>query len=499
MRPKFPVRRRGAIVAAFLWTAAVGVVFGQSRDSEDWASSPEAYFLTKGERAEWKALDSRDSRQRFIEQYWLKRDPSPGSERNEFKELVLGRIKIANERFRIEKTPGSRTARGLVFIVLGTPARVSDRNAPPPPPDPGASRRAGQPLPSVGLVEGNETTSTWFYDPDRTPRILEVLGRPSLQLVIVVEPSRHMDSIQDPGLFHEINEIVANKSIVNPDLVPPSAGGAAGPRSPLPALPREPLTAAMRQVLGSAPGVFRSDGAFVGSAVIFHERGNPESLFWIFTPASSRRPFFHALVKAADGTEVTTVSQPAAVSASFSTRGPGLVALLRLALPPGSYSASVALTEENGKVLAAAALPVQVPALEKEFAVSSILVTRGPAPVGPKTDPAFSFAGTSLPPRADASFAPSESLWYFVEIANPSDPARVLLEARVRRGAEPMGGLPPFAARVQPIGSGRYFTGVELPLATLAPGDYVLYLTVRDGEGEGRSQVLRRADFQVAR
>src|ERR1700674_2607309 len=276
MRPKFPIRHWGTIVAAFLWTAA-GIVLGQSRDSEDWASSPEAYFLTKAERAEWTALDSRDSRQRFVEQYWLKRDSSPGTERNEFKELILGRIKTANERFRIEKTPGSRTARGRVFIVLGTPARVSDRNASPPPPDPGASRRIGQALPSVGLVEGNETTSTWFYEPDRTPRILEVLGRPSLQIVIVVEPSRHLDSIQDPGLFHEINEIVASKSIVNPDLVPPSAGGAASPRSSLPALPREPLAAAVRQVLEAAPGVFRSDGAFVGSAVIFHERGNPES------------------------------------------------------------------------------------------------------------------------------------------------------------------------------------------------------------------------------
>ena len=40
----------------------------------------------------------------------------------------------------------------------------------------------------------------------------------------------------------------------------------AGTRSPLPALPREPLTAAVRQVLGAAPGVFRSDGVFRQSA-----------------------------------------------------------------------------------------------------------------------------------------------------------------------------------------------------------------------------------------
>jgi hypothetical protein len=84
-----------------------------------------------------------------------------------------------------------------------------------------------------------------------------------------------------------------------------------------------------------------------------------------------------------------------------------------------------------------------------------------------------------------------------VEVANPSDPAKVLIEPRLRRGGEPLAGLPPFPAKLQSIGPGRYLAGVEMPLATLSPGDYVIYLTVQDGEGQDRSRVLRRADFQV--
>ena len=132
------------------------------------------------------------------------------------------------------------------------------------------------------------------------------------------------------------------------------------------------------------------------------------------------------------------------------------------------------------------------------FAVSSLILTRGPAQAtGPTTSPAFQFAGTLLPPRADAAFTPSESLWYFVEVANPSDPAKVMLEPRLRRDGQPLAGLPPFPAILQPIGARRYLAGVELPLSSLGTGDYILYLSVRDGENEDRPRVLRRADFHV--
>ena len=38
-------------------------------DDENWANSPEAYFLTAAERKEWDGLRSRDNRVDFIERY----------------------------------------------------------------------------------------------------------------------------------------------------------------------------------------------------------------------------------------------------------------------------------------------------------------------------------------------------------------------------------------------------------------------------------------------
>jgi GWxTD domain-containing protein len=492
-RPPRARRGRSIVPAVLLLLTAAGIAVSQS--DEDWASSPEAYFLTKEERSEWKTVDSRDLRQKFIERYWLKRDPTPGTEKNEFHEMVLARIKTADSRFKIEKTPGSRTARGQVFIVLGSPARFRDDLSPKPPPD--RPRQLGVGVTPVALVEGNETTSTWSYDPDRTPRILEVLHRANLQIKIVVEPSRHMDAVQDPGLFNDVKETVARASIVNPDLVPPPPGGEA-PAVAMPLLPHQPLAAAVRQVLEAAPAS-RADGAFVNSAVVFRDGGGAETLLWVFTPRASRKPRFHALIRGEDGREVATMTEPAEISNAFSTRSSGgMVAMHRLSLPPGSYSAALALTDPDGKPLAAGTLPVQVPALEG-FAVSSLIITRGPAQATPSAGTVFQFGGTLLPPRADAAFAASESLWYFLEVANPTDPAKVMLEPRLRRGGEPLAGLPPFAAILQTIGPKRYVAGVELPLSSLGPGDYVLYLGVRDGETEDRPRVLRRADFQVVR
>lgn len=479
---------------------AVAVLVGQAGDPEDWANSPEAYFLTKEERAQWYSLSSRDERASFKERYWLKRDPSPGTGKNEFQEMVLSRIKTADQRFPIENTPGSRTARGLVFIVLGTPARARDVLTPRPAADSQGGRKLGVGVTPVATFEGNETTVVWSYDRERTARILEIVGRPSLEIRLIVEPSRHKDSIQSPGLFNEIHEVVAQKSIVNPDLVSPAearvAAGAGGGAAP-PLLPRQALSSAVRKILEEAPAVARHGGAFVGSIVIFRDHGEAETLLWAFTPPPSGKLLFHALVRSEDGREAAALSEPAAVSSQFSSNAPGLVALRRLTLPPGFYSASVALTEEGGKVLASAVLPLSVPALEKAFAVSSLLLTRGPAAGGSGTDSLFTFSGTVLPPRADAAFATSESLWYFVEVANPLDPTKVTLEPRLRRGAEPVASLPPFVAKLQPLGAGRSIVGVELPLSTLQPGDYVLYLTVRDGSGEDRPQALRRADFQI--
>jgi len=471
---------------------------------EDWSKAREAYFLTAEEKQEWQTLKSRESRADFIERYWLKRDPTPGTPANEFRDTVRARIKTADSRYgSIDGKPGSRASQGFVFIVFGTPARVQQAHQ-------AALERPkltelGDSPTAVGLVEGNETTISWIYDRERTPRLLETLNTPTLQINFVIEPSRRTDDLQNPGLVNQYREKLAHKTIVNPDLVPapaaplaPFAAVAAPPR----ALAVAPLSAAVRAILEKAPPQTVSDDdrqPVFGSAVLWGARDKAETVAWVFLPegrdTGTGKLTFHALIRADEGgKEVAAGSEPAAPSSTLPTARPGRVLVRRFDLPPGNYSASFAVTADGDRPLASGTIPLRVPELEGDFAISSMLVSAGMSPPGKEGESAFSIGPSEALPRADATFARTESLWYFVQLANVAEEDKVTQELRLLRGPRTVAARPAAPAQLREIGPGRYAFGYELPLSSLEPGSYVLYLTVRDGQGHS---VLRRADFRV--
>ena len=64
-----------------------------------WITEDVAYIIQDQERAAFKALQTDDEREQFIKQFWLRRDPTPGTEQNEMKEEHYRRIAYANEHF----------------------------------------------------------------------------------------------------------------------------------------------------------------------------------------------------------------------------------------------------------------------------------------------------------------------------------------------------------------------------------------------------------------
>jgi GWxTD domain-containing protein len=78
------------------------------------------YIITKEERKSFVRLDPAD-RQGFVKSFWERRDPTPGTERNEFQEDYLRRIDEANLLFKQGSTPGWLQDRGEVYIILGRP------------------------------------------------------------------------------------------------------------------------------------------------------------------------------------------------------------------------------------------------------------------------------------------------------------------------------------------------------------------------------------------
>src|SRR5437868_3598098 len=83
-----------------------------------WLDEDVTYIITDEERSAFLKLSNDEERDQFIEQFWLRRDPTPDTEENEFKEEHYRRIAYANEHFAAG-IPGWRTDRGRIYVVFG--------------------------------------------------------------------------------------------------------------------------------------------------------------------------------------------------------------------------------------------------------------------------------------------------------------------------------------------------------------------------------------------
>jgi GWxTD domain-containing protein len=88
-----------------------------------WLSEEVPYIITPEERASFKKLSTDDEREQFIEAFWERRNPNPGSPENEFKEEYYRRIAYANEHYA-SGIPGWKTDRGRIYIMYGPPDEV---------------------------------------------------------------------------------------------------------------------------------------------------------------------------------------------------------------------------------------------------------------------------------------------------------------------------------------------------------------------------------------
>ncbi len=138
-----------------------------------WLEQDVTYIITEEEKAAFKRLTTDDERYQFIEQFWLRRDPSPDTMENEFRDEHYRRIAYANERFASGK-PGWKTDRGRIYITWGPPDQIESH------PSGGSYLRPPE--------EGGGTTSTFPFETWRY-RYLEGEGLGNEVLIEFVDPT----------------------------------------------------------------------------------------------------------------------------------------------------------------------------------------------------------------------------------------------------------------------------------------------------------------------
>lgn len=90
-----------------------------------WLNEDVVYIIDDAERAAFAKLTTGAERDEFIRQFWQRRNPTPNSSKNPFKDEHYRRIAFANEHLRTASgEPGWRTDRGHILILYGPPDEI---------------------------------------------------------------------------------------------------------------------------------------------------------------------------------------------------------------------------------------------------------------------------------------------------------------------------------------------------------------------------------------
>jgi len=95
----------------------------------DSAYEPLVYLMTAEEQGLYSGL-SVDGKRKWLQQFWARRDPTPGTTRNEDRERFYAAIVESDRRYReggASAIPGWRTDRGRIFIKYGAPDEILER------------------------------------------------------------------------------------------------------------------------------------------------------------------------------------------------------------------------------------------------------------------------------------------------------------------------------------------------------------------------------------
>ena len=132
-----------------------------SKTYKKWLDEDVRWIITDEEQKAFKLLSNDEERDQFIEAFWQRRDPTPDTIENEFKEEHYRRMAYANEHFAAG-IPGWKSDRGRIYIMYGPADEIESH------PSGGSYQRP--------MEEGGGETSTFPFE-DWRYRYLEGIGQ----------------------------------------------------------------------------------------------------------------------------------------------------------------------------------------------------------------------------------------------------------------------------------------------------------------------------------
>lgn len=488
------------LVIALAVTAIATTGFAQlSMAKADWARGPVQFIMTPEEKAQWNAVKNDAEADKFIALFWARRDPTPGTPKNEFQEQFEQKVEYADKTFAASRQRGALSDRGKILLLFGAPNRPVVRT--------GGGGAFGQPggRPSAGI--GSETEDqnlerqTWTYDGDLAQKLFNTTH---VEFVFVDRMGNRDLKLDQPRIdVNAAQQRVVAASITQPNLTELPTHQAQRPAAqPVPAAPAAPVTTFKTASLETAvtdakAGKIGSKGAMATYAEFISPAGDYFIPVGLYVPqsagvtADSADTFFGA-AEDATGKRVAAFEEPAKLIASKES----FFADKTLDLPSGKYTVTVGLAKAGAPLLVATT-PVEVTTLTKESTGTSKLIisndiqtTTAQAPIKSP----FAFGQLVIIPKADFLFTNKDDLNYFIELHNPGiDPTtnapklQMKMELLDAKG-QPVAGAPladvQAAALSGQPGMGEYaiVNGIPLPQLSkpLKPGEYTLKMKIVD-------------------
>jgi len=473
-----------------------------------WLDEEVRWIISDEERQAFKRYTTDDERQAFIENFWLRRDPSPDTEENEFKEEHYRRIAWANDRFA-SGIPGWKTDRGMIYIKFGPP----DEN------DSHTSGGSGE----RPIEEGGGSTTFFPYEKWRY-RYLECCGTdveiefvdPSLtnEYHITMDPSEKDALARVPGagltLYEQLG--LSNKAdrFTRTDGTLLGTGG-----QPLPAKMNQFERLSQYTNLQKAPAVkFKDLEAVVQSTIKYNLLPMKVRMDYFPLTGTSvitnltiqfdrkdlqykqKDTYSEAAVNVYAKLETLTRRQvirpieevvaipPIPTELLQQARAGSAIYQKQLYLAPGTYRLTVAAKDVVGGNTTTYEQRVDVPRLEDDRLAASSLVLADMIEALPTKSLGtgqFVIGASKVRPRMNTTFRRDEKVGIYLQVYNfGQDETTHKLSGDIQYQVFKNGSTEPLFDFTEDVTKSQMVIEKMLPLQNFAPGEYTLKMKVRD-------------------
>jgi GWxTD domain-containing protein len=475
------------LVAAVLAALSVTALASVSPAKRSWADGPVQFLMTREELAAWKSLDSDAAADDFIALFWARRDPTPGTPRNEFHEEFDARVKFSDEQFTVGSHKGSMTDRGKTFILFGQPLKAMSIK---PEPSTGRADSAHDP-------DQQAQRQVWIYESAASRKVFSLphveitfmdrVGQGDYKLAI---GTVDVHSAELRAITQNITQSELTKAPVFE--APRAALAAATPA----AAPVEAIhTAALQAAIDAAKSAAAS-AAQISYAELVAPTGDYFVPIALTVPKSANLApagvdTFFGEIRDANGAKVAAFEEKAK---PIEAKGSWFVDKT-LILPTGKYTAIVGVANAGQPVLVGST-PIETTVLDKSAVGVSKLLLWTDILTLPEAAPVkapYAFGRYQIVPNATRTFGNKDELGYFVEINNPGIDAatnapKLQTSIELQLDGKPISRSPLSEAQAVPLagvlGPGHYavISSIQLSQMTkpLAPGDYTMKMKILD-------------------